>query len=158
MLLALTVPRSGQFSYLARSTVDKKRHSSAVCNPMQQQEQKRQQVTIMNRRNSDRIEPLKQQRLTLRILDLTFDVKPENISPSGVYLSVGMVGMVFPVTMMLKLELSYADTSATCMAYVWHRHNRGVGLAFVNPSARFCELISAGTEPVDPALPLRRLG
>lgn len=93
----------------------------------------------MNRRNSNRVKPVKQQQFTLQILDLTFDIEPEVISTSGMFVKVGVL---FPVRAMLEIELTYADTSAACLARVQNRRNHGVGLEFVSPSEKFRELIS----------------
>ena len=94
----------------------------------------------MDRRNSDRVKPVKQQQFTLRIYDLTFDVRPINISAGGIFLTSGML---LDVGWVLKIKLSHADTSATSLARVCHRHGYRVGLEFVNPSERFCKLLKA---------------
>ena len=100
----------------------------------------------MERREHQRVKPSQQQRFTLQIQDLTFDIRPGDISPGGLFIKAGVL---FPVGAMLAIELAYAQTSATCQARVQHRGKDGVGLAFVNPSEKFADLVRVATDLID---------
>ena len=91
-----------------------------------------------NLRRHERTPPLKQQHFTLQVFDLDFDIKPDNISPGGMFFRAGVL---FPVGALLEIELTFAGRSARSQARVRHRCGGGVGLAFVDPPADFRDLI-----------------
>ena len=85
---------------------------------------------MIDRRKHDRFVPVAEYKLTLRIHDVEFQIRPDNMSRGGAFLRPGVF---FPLGAKLEVELGWHSGPAKMPARVVRRETDGVAIEFAKP-------------------------